>query len=99
MTESEIHAVMTAGFACIAGSLFSAYIAFGVKNYYPGDFPTQIFLGMPYVSLIGDGDVGRRFSSCFQAHLSRNSRVKTEKRNHIQICATVTYSLFQRERK
>uniref|UniRef100_A0AC34QV91 Sodium/nucleoside cotransporter n=1 Tax=Panagrolaimus sp. JU765 TaxID=591449 RepID=A0AC34QV91_9BILA len=29
MTESEIHAVMTAGFACIAGSLFSAYIAFG----------------------------------------------------------------------
>lgn len=29
MTESEIHSVMTAGFACIAGSLFSAYIAFG----------------------------------------------------------------------
>jgi nucleoside transporter len=29
MTESEIHAVMTAGFACIAGSLFSAYISFG----------------------------------------------------------------------
>uniref|UniRef100_F1L1R8 Sodium/nucleoside cotransporter n=1 Tax=Ascaris suum TaxID=6253 RepID=F1L1R8_ASCSU len=29
MTESEIHAVMAAGFACIAGSLFSAYIAFG----------------------------------------------------------------------
>lgn len=30
MTESEIHSVMTAGFACIAGSLFAAYIAFGV---------------------------------------------------------------------
>uniref|UniRef100_A0A0N5AJH0 Sodium/nucleoside cotransporter n=1 Tax=Syphacia muris TaxID=451379 RepID=A0A0N5AJH0_9BILA len=29
MTESEIHAVMSAGFACIAGSLFSAYISFG----------------------------------------------------------------------
>lgn len=29
MTDSEIHAVMTAGYACIAGSLFSAYIAFG----------------------------------------------------------------------
>ncbi|KAI1708892.1 sodium/nucleoside cotransporter 1 [Ditylenchus destructor] len=29
MTDSEIHTVMTAGFACIAGSLFAAYIAFG----------------------------------------------------------------------
>ncbi|KAI6177094.1 Sodium/nucleoside cotransporter [Aphelenchoides bicaudatus] len=29
MTESETHAIMTAGYACIAGSLFSAYIAFG----------------------------------------------------------------------
>ncbi|CAD5217687.1 unnamed protein product [Bursaphelenchus okinawaensis] len=29
MTDSEIHTVMTAGFACIAGSLFSAYIEFG----------------------------------------------------------------------
>uniref|UniRef100_A0A7E4VTM7 Sodium/nucleoside cotransporter n=1 Tax=Panagrellus redivivus TaxID=6233 RepID=A0A7E4VTM7_PANRE len=29
MTESEIHTVMTSGFACIAGSLFSAYISFG----------------------------------------------------------------------
>ncbi|GMT19018.1 hypothetical protein PFISCL1PPCAC_10315, partial [Pristionchus fissidentatus] len=29
MTASEVHAVMTAGFACIAGSLFSAYISFG----------------------------------------------------------------------
>uniref|UniRef100_A0A914V3Y3 Concentrative nucleoside transporter C-terminal domain-containing protein n=1 Tax=Plectus sambesii TaxID=2011161 RepID=A0A914V3Y3_9BILA len=29
MTESELHAVMTSGFACIAGSLFAAYIGFG----------------------------------------------------------------------
>jgi nucleoside permease NupC len=30
MTDSEIHAIMTSGFACIAGSLFAAYISFGV---------------------------------------------------------------------
>uniref|UniRef100_A0A914Z1Z5 Sodium/nucleoside cotransporter n=1 Tax=Panagrolaimus superbus TaxID=310955 RepID=A0A914Z1Z5_9BILA len=29
MTPSEIHAVMTSGFSCIAGSLFVAYIGFG----------------------------------------------------------------------
>lgn len=29
MTNSEIHAVMTGGFSCIAGSLFAAYISFG----------------------------------------------------------------------
>ncbi|KAL3085934.1 hypothetical protein niasHS_008976 [Heterodera schachtii] len=29
MTASEIHCMMTAGFACIAGALFSAYIALG----------------------------------------------------------------------
>ncbi|CAD5217456.1 unnamed protein product [Bursaphelenchus xylophilus] len=29
MTASEIHAVMTSGFSCIAGSMFAAYIAFG----------------------------------------------------------------------
>ncbi|CAJ0941883.1 unnamed protein product, partial [Mesorhabditis belari] len=34
MTESEIHSVMTAGFACIAGSLFSAYISFGAQPAY-----------------------------------------------------------------
>ncbi|CAJ0579166.1 unnamed protein product, partial [Mesorhabditis spiculigera] len=34
MTESEVHAVMTAGFACIAGSLFSAYISFGAQPAY-----------------------------------------------------------------
>lgn len=31
MTESEIHCIMTSGFACIAGSLFAAYISFGVS--------------------------------------------------------------------
>ncbi|CAI4226565.1 unnamed protein product [Auanema sp. JU1783] len=29
MTSSELHAIMTSGFSCIAGSLFAAYIAFG----------------------------------------------------------------------
>lgn len=29
MTASEVHALMTSGFSCIAGSLFAAYIAFG----------------------------------------------------------------------
>ncbi|KAI6229908.1 Sodium/nucleoside cotransporter [Aphelenchoides fujianensis] len=29
MTASELHAVMTSGFSCIAGSLFAAYIAMG----------------------------------------------------------------------
>ncbi|MFH4981312.1 hypothetical protein AB6A40_008021 [Gnathostoma spinigerum] len=34
MTASEIHAVMTSGFACIAGSLFAAYISFGACSTY-----------------------------------------------------------------
>ncbi|CAJ0963673.1 unnamed protein product, partial [Mesorhabditis belari] len=34
MTASEIHAVMTSGFSCIAGSLFAAYIAFGACPVY-----------------------------------------------------------------
>jgi nucleoside permease NupC len=29
MTESELHAVMTGGFATIAGSVFGLYISFG----------------------------------------------------------------------
>lgn len=32
MTESEIHAVMTGGFANVAGSTLAAYISFGVSN-------------------------------------------------------------------
>ena len=31
MTRSEIHAVMTGGFATIAGSVLAAYILFGVS--------------------------------------------------------------------
>lgn len=30
MTKSEINAMFTAGFACISGSLFAAYVSFGV---------------------------------------------------------------------
>lgn len=31
MTKSELHAVLTAGYSCIAGSLFAAYVSFGVN--------------------------------------------------------------------
>lgn len=31
MTKSELHAVMTGGFATIAGSVLGAYIAFGIS--------------------------------------------------------------------
>lgn len=30
MTKSELHAIMTGGFATIAGSVLAAYISFGV---------------------------------------------------------------------
>ena len=30
MTKSELHAVMTGGFATIAGSVLAAYISFGI---------------------------------------------------------------------
>ena len=32
MTESELHAVMTGGFATIAGSVFGLYISFGIDG-------------------------------------------------------------------
>lgn len=32
MTKSEIHAVMTGGFATIAGSVMGAFISFGVQE-------------------------------------------------------------------
>ncbi|CAG0891715.1 unnamed protein product, partial [Darwinula stevensoni] len=32
MTKSELHAVMTGGFATIAGGVFAAYLSFGVKG-------------------------------------------------------------------
>ena len=35
MTRSEIHAVMTGGYATIAGSLLGAYISFGVCSPLP----------------------------------------------------------------
>lgn len=31
VTKSELHAIMTAGFATIAGSVLGAYISFGVR--------------------------------------------------------------------
>lgn len=31
LTKSELHAVMTGGFATIAGTVMAAYISFGVK--------------------------------------------------------------------
>ena len=34
MTPSELHAVMTTGFSCIAGSVFAAYISFGACPIY-----------------------------------------------------------------
>ena len=33
MTPSELHAVMTSGFACIAGSMFAAYIGIFLEVY------------------------------------------------------------------
>ena len=33
MTKSELHAVMTGGFATIAGSVLGAYIGFGVSTF------------------------------------------------------------------
>ena len=39
MTKSELHAVMTGGFATIAGSVLGAYIGFGVSTkFLPGLF-------------------------------------------------------------
>ena len=34
MTASELHTVFASGFACVAGSLFVAYIAFGVSYFF-----------------------------------------------------------------
>ena len=35
MTESELHAIMTGGFATIAGSVFGVYISFGKTQKVP----------------------------------------------------------------
>ena len=37
MTRSELHAVMTGGFATIAGGVLAAYISFGVCIYVPDE--------------------------------------------------------------
>ncbi|XP_015331945.1 solute carrier family 28 member 3-like [Marmota marmota marmota] len=34
ITKSELHAIMTAGFATIAGSVLGAYISFGVRLFW-----------------------------------------------------------------
>ena len=34
MTKSELHAVMSGGFATIAGSVMAAYISFGVSFFF-----------------------------------------------------------------
>ncbi|XP_015331950.1 solute carrier family 28 member 3-like [Marmota marmota marmota] len=34
ITRSELHAIMTAGFATIAGSVLGAYISFGVRLFW-----------------------------------------------------------------
>lgn len=33
VTKSELHAIMTAGFSTIAGSVLGAYISFGVRMF------------------------------------------------------------------
>lgn len=32
MTDSELHALMTSGFATVAGSIVAAYVEFGVSS-------------------------------------------------------------------
>lgn len=38
LTQSEIHAVMTGGFATIAGTVLAAYVSFGVSASHLGKF-------------------------------------------------------------
>ncbi|XP_023697753.2 sodium/nucleoside cotransporter 1 isoform X2 [Paramormyrops kingsleyae] len=47
MTKSEIHAVMTGGFATIAGSVMGAYISFGMICSYVF-MPVTFMMGIPY---------------------------------------------------
>lgn len=44
MTQSELHAVMTGGFATIAGSVFALYVAFGIS---PGHLIVASVMGAP----------------------------------------------------
>ena len=54
MTLSEIHVVMTGGYATIAGSLLGAYISFGVRTAPFGLLKTKnlkpTFVGAPHSS-------------------------------------------------
>ena len=47
MTDSELHAVMTSGFACVAGSLFAAYISFGVHLYPAAGVHVHLYQATP----------------------------------------------------
>lgn len=51
MTHSELHAVMTGGFATIAGSVLGAYISFGVS--YIHTFPPAIIQKYPFIYVRG----------------------------------------------
>lgn len=51
VTKSELHAIMTAGFSTIAGSVLGAYISFGVSNTNKGQIPA-LFLAIPYFDKI-----------------------------------------------
>lgn len=44
LTKSEIHAVMTGGFATIAGSVMGAFINFGVSHCYLTSLPSHYLL-------------------------------------------------------
>lgn len=44
MTKSELHAIMTCGFATVAGTLFGAYISFGID---PGQLISASVMAAP----------------------------------------------------
>lgn len=43
LTNSELHAVLTSGFATVAGTVIAAYIEFGVSSSYKGIYLWCIF--------------------------------------------------------
>lgn len=79
MTRSELHTVFASGFACIAGSLFVAYISFGVNafiEYVSIDVSLTISLsGVPGVSLVGMFHVGTSFYCRFKAIAARDRKI------------------------
>lgn len=72
MTESELFATMTGGFATVAGSVFAAYVSFGVRRT-PIFFPFVTFYNCTILSGLP------KLSSLCQCHVSHRviSRVKT----------------------